>query len=200
MIILKRGENNMKSIELKNEVVKLRAIEKEDVEAVFEAGQYAEIWQYMSSKIESPLDAKAYIEDIHNKMAAGNQYAFAIRDSKTNELIGSTRFYNIDEANKSVEIGYTWLTPTVWRSAINTNCKYLLLNYCFEKWGINRVQIVADERNERSCNAIKRIGAVQEGVLRKHMIRADGFVRNSVVFSIIKEEWPQVKMNLQEKL
>lgn len=190
----------MKSIELRNEVVTLRAIEKADEDAIYEAGHYAEIWQYMSSKIESRSDANTYIEDLHNKMAAGNQYTFAIIDSKTNELIGSTRFYNIDEANKSVEIGYTWLTPTVWRTSINTNCKYLLLDYCFEKWRLNRVQIVADERNERSCNAIKRIGAVQEGILRKHMIRADGFVRNSVVFSIIKEDWPQVKMNLQEKL
>src|SRR5699024_2902682 len=112
----------------------------------------------------------------------------------------STRFLNISIPNSNLEIGWTWLSPKVWRTSINTECKYLLLKHCFEMLGAIRVQLKTDSRNVRSQQAIERIGAVKEGVLRNHMVMSDGFLRHSVYYSVIDQEWSLVKDKLERML
>lgn len=115
-------------------------------------------------------------------------------------IVGSTRLIDLSETDRGVEIGWTWLTPSVWRTAVNTECKFLLLRYCFEELNLIRVMLKTDSRNMRSQAAITRLGAVKEGVLRNHRILPDGYIRDSVIFSIIDQEWPNVCKHLQDAL
>jgi RimJ/RimL family protein N-acetyltransferase len=126
-----------------------------------------------------------------------NTIPFVIIDKESQKIVGSTRFYDISVPNKGLEIGSTWLTPAMWRTSVNTECKYLLLKHCFETIGTIRVQFKTDSRNIRSQRAIERLGAVKEGVLRNHMILPDDYVRDSVYYSIIDREWPVVKLRLE---
>ncbi len=183
---------------LHNENVILKPLEEEDVDGIFKVATYPEIWPYMSITIETLKDAKKYVADALSKKERGVEFPFAIIDPYTNGIIGSTKFMDIDLKHKRLEIGFTWLTPTYWRTAINTNCKYLLLQYCFEVLQLNRVQIKTDHENLRSQKAIERIGAQKEGVLRNHMVRKDGTIRHTVMYSVTREEWPEVKSRLEE--
>jgi RimJ/RimL family protein N-acetyltransferase len=117
-----------------------------------------------------------------------------------NRAIGSTRYLDIQTQNRGLEIGWSWLTPTVQRTGVNTECKYLLLRHAFEQLGMIRVQLKTDSRNLQSQRAIERLGAVKEGTLRNHMILPDGYYRHSVYYSIIESEWPTVKAGLEEKM
>jgi len=111
-----------------------------------------------------------------------------------------TRYLNIEEPHRKLEIGSTWYEPSVWAGAVNPECKLLLMRHAFERLGFNRVEYKTDLRNARSRAAILKLGAKQEGILRKHMIMADGHVRDSVYFSVIDEEWPGVKAGLEKRL
>ncbi|ODV54541.1 GNAT family N-acetyltransferase [Lysinibacillus fusiformis] len=190
----------MEFIALENEIVKLKPLELNDLSGILEAGSYPEIWSHMSTTIEKMVDVNNFVENAllmrHNK----TEFPFVIVDKKTGEIIGSTRFMDIDDTHQRVEIGTTWLTPAYWRTAINTNCKYLLLQYCFETLHLQRVQIKTDLENSQSQKAIERIGATKEGVLRNHMIRKDGTTRHTVMYSITLEEWPQVIIHLNQLL
>ena len=126
--------------------------------------------------------------------------SFVIVRKSDERAIGMTAYLDIQPRNRGLEIGGTWLTPDVWRTAINTECKYLLLRHAFETLGCIRVQLKTDARNIRSQRAIERLGAVKEGVLRKHMIVKNGYERDTVMYSITDTEWPSVKANLEEKL
>ena len=190
----------MEFIALENEIVKLKPLELNDLSGILEAASYPEIWSHMSTTIEKMVDVNNFVENAllmrHNK----TEFPFVIVDKKTGEIIGSTRFMDIEDTHQRVEIGTTWLTPAYWRTAINTNCKYLLLQYCFETLHLQRVQIKTDLENSQSQKAIERIGATKEGVLRNHMIRKDGTTRHTVMYSITLEEWPQVKIHLNQLL
>ncbi len=107
---------------------------------------------------------------------------------------------NISVPNRSLEIGWTWYHPSVWRTRINTECKYLLLKYCFEQLQTVRVQFCADKRNTRSNQAIQRLGAIKEGELRRNRILNDGYIRDTCVYSIVDAEWPQIKLKLENYL
>ena len=130
-------------------------------------------------------------------MATGREIAFAIIHKSDKRAIGSTRFLDIQPAHRTLEIGWTWIGTKYQRTAVNTECKYLLLSYAFEKLGAVRVQLRTDTRNEKSQKAIERIGAVKEGVLRKSHTTHTGFIRDSVYYSIIDDEWPAVKQRLE---
>lgn len=145
-------------------------------------------------------DMAAWVNKALSAKATGREYPFVVVQKDTGEVVGSTRFLDIDNSNQSLEIGSTWLTPAVWRSAVNTECKYLLFKHCFETLRLLRVQLKTDARNLRSQRAIERIGGVREGVLRKHRVLPDGFVRDSVYFSIVDDEWPNVKQRLESYL
>ncbi|MET4561161.1 RimJ/RimL family protein N-acetyltransferase [Lysinibacillus parviboronicapiens] len=182
---------------LENDIVLLRPITKEDVSEMLAAGSYPEIWPYLSTNIEQESDVHNFVNKALFAKSQQKEFPYAIVDKISGEIIGSTRFMDIDDNHKRLEIGHTWITPAFWRTAINTNCKYLLLQYCFEVLGLQRVQIKTDQENIRSQKAIERIGAIKEGVMRNHMIRKDGTPRHTVMYSIILEQWPVVKRQLE---
>lgn len=130
----------------------------------------------------------------------GDEFPLVIIHNETNQIIGSTRFLEISHVHKRLEIGWTWYTTPVWGKGINIECKHLLMKYCFETLGFNRVQFKTDHQNTRSQKAIEKIGGVKEGTLRNHMIRKDGTFRHSVFYSVIIDEWYSVKRHLEKML
>lgn len=190
----------MNFIALENEVVLLKPLEQEDSQGILAAGSYPEIWPYLSTTIEKMDDVHNFVEKALSAKNAKTEFPFVIVDKNSGQIIGSTRFMDIDEKHKRLEIGTSWITPAFWRSTINTNCKYLLLQYCFEVLNLQRVQIKTDHENVRAQKAIERIGGEKEGVLRNHMVRKDGTTRHTVMYSITLQEWPQVKKHLQQLL
>ncbi|MFD2370055.1 GNAT family N-acetyltransferase [Brevibacillus sp. GCM10020057] len=195
---LKRAEGDIVlqviPVVLCGQKVTLVPMEYKHIEALYEAGRYPNIWTVTQGRIDSLDDAREYV---NKALEQRNALPFVIVDNESQKILGSTRFYDISVQNRSLEIGSTWLTPSVWRTYVNTECKYLLLKHCFESLGTSRVQFKTDSRNIRSQKAIERIGAVKEGVLRNHMILPDGYVRDSVYYSIIDREWPEVKLRLE---
>jgi len=150
--------------------------------------------------IRTPEDMRAYITTAAQQQATGASLPFATVEQVSGRAIGSTRYADIDRDNRRLEIGYTWIAPPWQRTAVNTEAKYLMLRHAFEVLGCIRVELKTDSLNERSRNAILRIGAIQEGIFRNHMLTASGRIRHSVYFSIIDSEWPGVKARLVEKL
>lgn len=183
---------------LHNEKVILKPMEDSDIKGIYEVAVYPEIWRYLSITIASIEDTKNYVTTSLANKEKGVEFPFVIIDPATNAIIGSTKYMDIDVKHKRLEIGFTWLTPAYWRTPVNTNCKYLLLQYCFEVLNLNRVQIKTDHENKQSQKAIERIGAQKEGILRNHMIRKDGTVRNTVMYSVTSEDWPMVKSKLED--
>jgi N-acetyltransferase len=142
----------------------------------------------------------AYIQSALNAQKSGTALPFATVHLSTGQVIGSTRFMNIDIANRRVEIGATWIASPWRRTAVNTEAKYLMLRHAFETLGCIRVELKTDSLNQRSRNAIRRIGAREEGTLRQHMVTWSGRLRDTVYFSILDSEWPGVKRDLEQKL
>ncbi|HFJ9451982.1 GNAT family N-acetyltransferase [Bacillus tropicus] len=188
-------------MEIIHERAKLRLMDGNDVETLFSIVEgNREIWAYLISKMDSVQDMQQYVQKAIQGYGKGTQIPFAVVDQQTNKIVGSTRLYNISVEDKTVELGQTWYHPSVQRTSINTECKYMLLQYAFEKLHMLRVQIKTDARNEKAQRAIERLGAVKEGVLRNERKLPNGYVRDAVVYSIISSEWPDVKEQLLEKL
>ena len=158
------------------------------------------IWEFTSSILRNADEVRKYIETALAWQRAGTAIPFVTMDRATHQVIGSTRFENINVANRRAEIGWTWLNPRWWRTAINTEAKYLMLGHAFEQWKCVRVEFKAVANNRRSRNAILRLGAREEGTLRRHLIAHDGSYHDSVYFSILDDEWPEVKRRLEERL
>ena len=158
------------------------------------------LWKLGVSDLPAPGGMESYIAEALALQSAGKALPFAQIDKSTGRAVGSTRFGNFEPAHHRVEIGWTWLGTPWQRTAFNTEAKYLLLTHAFEALGLNRVEFKTDVLNERSRNAILRLGALEEGILRRHMVMRDGRVRDSVYYSIIAEEWPQVKESLRRRL
>lgn len=168
---------------------------------LFHAGSDEGIWRYMPTAVfRNQEEVHAWIDAALGEVSSGRQVAFAIIDVGTGRAVGSTRYLTIRRENRGLEIGYTWLTPSAQRTPLNTECKLLLLTHAFESLGAMRVEFKTDSRNEKSQRALERIGAVREGVFRRHMILWDGYIRDSVYYSIVDSEWPQTKARLFEKL
>lgn len=187
-------------ITLKNSIVCLREISRNDVDLIAEVAFDERIWPFLSTTIQTRQDVETYVETAIANMTSGAEYTFIIIDQVTGSIVGSTRFMDISRQHNRLEIGSTWITPNYWRTAINTNCKYLLLEYCFETLDMKRVQIKTDNENERSKQAIARIGAKFEGILRQHMTRKDGTIRDTAMFSVVHTEWQETKVHLQKLL
>ncbi|ARU60195.1 GNAT family N-acetyltransferase [Tumebacillus avium] len=177
--------------------VRLVPLAREHAAGIYEAAKAEEIWAYMPYAIDSPAMAEHFVEETLKRVEQGVDLAFVVIDKETEQIIGSTRYLDISLPNMGLEIGWTWYHPSVWRSRVNTECKYLLLRHAFETLNFLRVQIKTDNRNVRSQNAIARLGAVREGVLRNHMVLKSGYVRDTVFFSVIDREWPEVKAKLE---
>jgi len=169
-------------------------------EALTAAAGDGELWNTTVTIIPDPAGMKSYIEAALFGQSLGKELPFVIIDQATGKVAGTTRFYDIDVHDRRAAIGYTWLSRSAQRTVINTEAKLLLLTHAFETWRCVRVELITDVLNEQSRAAILRLGAKQEGILRKHMILPSGRVRDSVVFSIIDDEWPEVKTALAAKL
>ena len=168
---------------------------------LFTAGDDPEIWRYKSILRPADLgEAEAWIADAIERGGGGAEIPFAIIHRASGRAIGSTRYLDIRRSDRALEIGWTWIGREHQRSAVNTECKYLLLANAFDRHGAVRVQFKADARNVRSLAAIERIGGVREGVLRNQRILPDGYIRDAVIFSIIDREWPAVKARLEERM
>ena len=201
MLDLFKPEFEPKPLTLENGRVRLEPIARDHANALFVAGSDKSIWRYMPRPMFKDLsDAQGWVNETLDLVESGSAVVFAIIDAESNQPVGSTRFLNIERAHRGLEIGWTWLALKAQRTGINTNCKYLLLTHAFEDLGAIRVQLKTDSRNRQSQTAIERIGARREGVLRKHMIMWDKHERNTVMYSIIDKEWPEIKAQLRLKL
>ncbi|MFM0337177.1 GNAT family N-acetyltransferase [Paraburkholderia fungorum] len=180
--------------------VELRPLQQNHAQALLDAAADGQLWNMKLTVVPGPATVDGYIESALAGREAGTVMPFVIVRRETGAVVGSTRFWKIDRANRKLEIGHTWLGESVQRSAVNTEAKYLLLSHAFEVMQCVRVQFTTDELNEKSRAAILRIGAKQEGIVRHERIMPDGRKRNSVRFSIIDTEWPAVKAMLEEKL
>jgi RimJ/RimL family protein N-acetyltransferase len=157
-----------------------------------------EIWELLPFNPRQTRGAMhAWLLEAAKEMEAGSKIWFAIIRRLDSRAVGVTSYMDIRPQDRGLEIGGTWLTPEVWRTAVNTECKYLLLRHAFERLGCIRVQLKTDSRNVRSQRAIERLGAVKEGVLRKQMVIRDGYERDTVMYSIVDSEWPAVKRRLE---
>ena len=192
---------NIEPVTLTGRWVRLVPLSEMHVPDLAAVGLEEEIWRYMRyGKVQTEDDLHAWLLDLLRLQQLGGDLPFAVILAETGRAIGCTRYLNIHHADRNLEIGGTWYGLPYQRTAVNTESKYLLLRHAFETLGCIRVNFKADRRNEPSLRAIERLGAVKEGVLRKHMILEDGYVRDSVVYSILDEEWPVVKQRLEERL
>lgn len=170
------------------------------IEGLTAVGLEPELWPLTTTIISSRADMLAYVESALEAREAGTALPFVTILQSENRIIGSTRFANFDEASQRVEIGWTWLNPRWQRTGANTEAKLLMLAYAFEALGLNRVEFKTDAINQRSRNALLGIGAKEEGTLRSHMVVWNGRIRDSVYFSVIRPEWPEVRARLEQRL
>jgi RimJ/RimL family protein N-acetyltransferase len=186
---------------LTGRIVRLEPLSEEHVHDLAIAGQDESIWKYMLyGTVTSEEGMRTWVQDMLVRQSRGTDLPFAVIHLESGRAIGGTRFMEIRPQHRGVEIGGTWYATPYQRTAVNTECKYLLLGYAFDVWQCVRVQFKADLRNERSQQALERIGAKREGVFRNHMILPDGSIRHSVYYSIIESEWALVKRGLEKKL
>jgi len=159
-----------------------------------------DIFHWIPYPMRTAEDFQRWTDKALAEQARGESLVFVTVECSSGRMIGSTRFMNIDPANRHVEIGSTWIAPPWQRTAINTEAKYLMLLHAFEQWGCVRVELKTDALNQKSRNAILRIGAKEEGTLRKHLVTHTGRIRDTVYFSILDTEWSELKARLEAKL
>ncbi|WP_168120323.1 GNAT family protein [Paenibacillus sp. HB172176] len=182
---------------LEGKRVDLLAMEHRHADALFACSMDERIWTYLPQKTSSAAEMAKFIEQSLAAKEMGTEFPYVVYDHELKQLVGSTRLLNISVPNRNLEIGWTWYSPEVWRTRVNTECKYMLLQFAFEQFEAIRVQLKADQRNARSNAAIRRLGAVHEGVLRHDRIMHDGYIRNADLYSILSSEWPDVKERLE---
>ena len=191
---------NLQPVTLTGRHVRLEPLRAEHVPALARVGLAPELWRWIPVPVTTPDEMHRYVATALDEQQRGVSLPFAIVDATSDEVIGSTRFGAIEPKHRRVEIGWTWLAVSHQRSAANTEAKRLLLGHAFEVLGAMRVELKTDALNEKSRNAIRRIGATEEGIFRKHLITASGRVRDTVYHSIIECEWPEVRRRLDERL
>ncbi|MFZ0539793.1 MAG: GNAT family protein [Candidatus Sulfotelmatobacter sp.] len=189
-------------VALEGSMVRLEPIRREHAEIFWQVAKDSldDIFQWIPYRVKTREDFQRLVEKIFEEQERGDSVAFATVERGSGQVIGSTRFMNIDRANRRVEIGSTWIIPKWQRTRVNTEAKYLMLRHAFEVWKCIRVELKTDALNQKSRNAILRIGAKEEGTLRRHVITWTGRVRDSVYFSILDSEWPSVRTTLEQKL
>jgi RimJ/RimL family protein N-acetyltransferase len=201
-LVPKESFVNIELVTLQGSAVRLEPIRREHWLPLWEAAKDSteDIFRWIPYPMRSPEDFEKWIDKAVAEEARGESLVFTTVEQKSGALVGSTRYMNIDRTNRRVEIGSTWITPRWQRTAINTEAKYLMLRHAFETWDCIRVELKTDALNQKSRNAIARIGAKEEGTLRQHVITWTGRVRDTVYFSILKDEWPAVKTHLESRL
>lgn len=186
---------------LTGKYIRLEPLSENHIPDLCRVGLDERIWRYMRyGMVLTEEQMHAWVSNILEKAAKGNEIPFAVIHLESGRAVGATRFLTIQPDQRNLEIGGTWYGVDYQRTAVNTESKYLMLKHAFEVMGMIRVQIKTDLRNIASQHAIERLGAVKEGILRKHMILPDGYIRDSVIYSILDDEWPAVKAGLEQKL
>lgn len=185
---------------LQGEFVRLEPMRVDHLPALCRVGLDPSLWELTANIVKDEGDLERYVRSALADQMLGKAVPFVTIERESGTVVGSTRFGNIDTANRKTEIGWTWINPKWQRTVINTEAKLLMLTHAFEVWKCIRVEFKTDIKNERSRNAMKRIGCVEEGVLRNHMITESGRFRDSIYFSIIEPEWANVKEDLMSKL
>lgn len=170
------------------------------LDALCAVGLDPDLWRLIPSKADTPEGMRAYLELALDEQRRGVSVPFVTTLKETGQLVGSTRYMNIDVRNRRLEIGCTWIGKPWQRSAVNTEAKLLMLQHAFEELGCVRVELKTDFLNDQSRNAILRLGAKQEGIFRRHVLTWDGRMRDTVYFSILDDEWPAVKAGLEARL
>lgn len=185
---------------LKGNLVTLTPLKREHADALIAAAADGELWNLWYTSIPSSKTIEAYLDQAFKDQSDGRALLFAVMDNATQKIIGSTRYCNADSLNKRVEIGYTWYAKSFQKTGINTECKYLLLTHAFETLDVIAVEFRTHWHNHPSRAAIARLGAKQDGILRNHQKSAEGIYRDTVVFSVIDQEWLTIKKNLEFKM
>lgn len=180
--------------------VRLRLMREDDADALVQAASDGELWTLKVTTVPSAATVADYMAPALDGWRSGTVIPYVIEHRASGKPIGSTRFWRLDHKNRQVEIGHTWISASHQRTVINTEMKLLMLTYAFETLACVRVQLETDELNAKSRAAIARLGAKEEGILRNERIMPDGRVRNTVMFSIIDSEWPEVKRTLTARL
>ena len=178
---------------LENKRVLLRPLQTSDVDALLEVALEPSLWEVGLTRVSNREELEQYIAIALKEREQGGGIPFVVIDKVTGKVAGSTRFCALVPQHKRTEIGYTWIHPSYQRSGLNRAMKFEMLRYAFEVMGLNRVELKTDERNEKSRNAMLAIGCKEEGIFRHHCVTWTGWLRNSVYFSILKEEWPEIK-------
>src|SRR5215471_14535756 len=189
-------------VTLEGSVVRLEPIRRDHAELFWDVAKndLEDIFRWIPYPMGTPEDFQALVDKAFREQERWESVVFATVERSSGRAIGSTRFMNIDRANRRVEIGSTWIAPAWQRTAVNTEAKYLMLRHAFEVWGCMRVELKTDALNQKSRNAILRIGAREEGTLRRHLVTWTGRVRDTVYFSILDAEWAGVKEKLTARL
>jgi len=187
---------------LEGAVVRLEPVRREHAELFWEIAKsdLEDIFRWIPYSMKTPDDFQRLIDKAFEEQERGESIVFATVERASGRVIGSTRFMNIDRINRRVEIGSTWIAPPWQRTAVNTEAKCLMLRHAFEVWTCMRVELKTDALNQKSRNAILRIGAKEEGTLRRHLVTWTGRVRDTLYFSILDSEWPEVKTRLKGRL
>ncbi len=192
--------DRVEPVVLEGRLVRLEPLTLRHHEALCVVGLEPELWRWTWNEVRTPADLRAYLETALDEQAAGTSVPFAVVERAGGAAVGCTRYGNIAPRHRRLEIGWTWYGTAWQRTGVNTETKLLLLAHAFERLGMQRVEFKTDALNARSRTALARIGAKEEGTFRKHGIRGDGRVRDTVYYSIVDDEWPGVKRSLEGML
>lgn len=187
-------------VTLRGDHVRLEPLSRGHIDGLAAVGLDPDLWHLATRRVETRSDLVAYIGEALAAQAAGTALPFVTVEAETGTVVGCTRLGNYAPEHRRVEIGWTWVAAPWQRSAVNTEAKLLLLRHAFEALGCHRVELKTDARNERSRRAILRLGATEEGRLRKHMATESGHLRDTLYFSILDDEWPDVESHLTNRL
>ncbi len=180
--------------------IRLEPLSKDHRDGLDKAAADGELWKLFFTSVPAPGETEGYLKAALDGQAAGHMLPWAVRDLKSGELVGSTRYHDIIALADRVEIGYTWYAQRCQRTHVNTTCKLLLLSFGFEQLNCKVIGLRTDNFNFRSQRAIEALGAKKDGVIRHHWPRRDGSIRDTVMYSILAAEWPDVKRHLEFRL
>lgn len=184
---------NATPVTLEGKRVRLEPMRAGHLGALTEAGAFEELWKWTRTYAHTPDSMKEYVDEALSELAKGAALPFVTIDKDSGKVVGSTRFANFDVQNRHVEIGWTWITPAYQRTHVNSEVKLLMLTHAFEVWKCARVELKTDVLNAKSRNAMLRMGATEEGALRKHVLAYNNRWRDTIYYSVLDDEWPDVK-------
>ena len=194
------SENLKAELSLEGDIVKLEPLSLQHVDGLIDAASSGNLWELAYTGVPQAHEMQGMVEKALEARDQGSEFPFAVLLKETSEVVGTTRYYNVEPVHRNLSIGYTWYAQKVHRTGVNTQCKYLLLQHAFDVMQCISVQWHTDHRNKRSQEAIKRLGAKFEGVLRNNQIRPNGVIRHTHCFSMIDTEWPDAKAFLESRM